>query len=41
MKNNLDEIECKSIIDKEISEDAAILQKVKLPDYSKKYTLFI
>ena len=41
MKNNFDEIEFKSIIDKEIIEDAAILQQVKLPDSSRKYTLYL
>ncbi len=41
MKDSLVENKLKSIIDKEISEDAAILQKVKLPNSSKKYTLYL
>jgi 1-aminocyclopropane-1-carboxylate deaminase/D-cysteine desulfhydrase-like pyridoxal-dependent ACC family enzyme len=41
MKNSFDGIKLQSIIDKEISEDAAILQNVKLPGITKAYTLYL
>jgi 1-aminocyclopropane-1-carboxylate deaminase len=41
MKNSFVGIKLQSIIDKEINEDAAILQNVKLPGTTKAYTLYL
>lgn len=41
MENSLECIKLQPIIDREISEDASILQNVKLPDTNKEYTLYL